>query len=91
MVWIGRPDDEAQILKELEKNKFSMPAAGLELNFLTDETSYETKTVSDKGISIKVDKTIIKKMIFKMGGNEILFTTIPPTPTTEEEEEPKIN
>ena len=94
MVWIGRPDDEAQILKELEKNKFSMPAAGLELNFLTDETSYETKTVSDKGISIKVDKTIIKKMIFKMGGNEILFTMIPPTPSTEEEEEeeePKIN
>ena len=29
-------------------------------------------------------------MIFKMGGNEILFTMIPPTPSTEEEE-PKIN
>ena len=50
-----------------------------------------TRTTVEIDLVMKFIKTIIKKMIFKMGGNEILFTMIPPTPSTEEEEEPKIN
>ena len=52
--------------------------AGVELEFKTDVSSHETKTVSDEGIDIKIKKTVLKTMIFKVSGNEILFNLIPP-------------
>jgi len=48
MSWVGRSEEEAMVLDEDEKNKFSMPMAGLELDFRVDETRFETKTVSSK-------------------------------------------
>ena len=86
MVPIGRTEEEAMVLEEDGKNKFKMDMAGLEVEFKINETSTETKNISDKGISIEIDKKIDKKMLFKIGGNEILFSLIPPPPTKAEEE-----
>ena len=86
MSWVGRSEEEAMVLDEDEKNKFSMPMAGLELDFRVDETRFETKTVSSKGTNIKIQKTILRKMIFKISGNEIAFTMLPPQDTSDQEE-----
>ena len=78
MVPTERSMEESMVLDEEGKNKFSMKMAGVELEFKTDESSHETKTVSDEGIDIKIAKTVLKTMIFKVSGNEILFNLIPP-------------
>jgi len=85
MSWVGRSEEEAMVLDEDEKNKFSMPMAGLELDFRVDETRFETKTVSSKGTNIKIQKTILRKMIFKISGNEISFTMLPPQDNSDQE------
>ena len=59
--------------------------AGLELDFWVDETRFETKTVSSKGTNIKIQKTILRKMIFKISGNEISFTMLPPQDNSDQE------
>lgn len=87
MSWVGRSEDESMILDEEEKNKFSMPLAGLELDFQKDEKRFETKTVSSKGISIEVDTIILKKMFFKIGGKEILFTMLADNESSDENTE----
>ena len=87
MSWVGRSEDESMILDEEEKNKFSMPLAGLELDFEIDEKRFETKTVSSKGVSIEVDTTILKKMFFKIGGKEILFTMLADNESSDENTE----
>ena len=85
MVPVGRSSEEAMILDEVSKNKFKMEMAGLELEFKINETKNETKNVSEDGVNIEIDKIIEKKMLFKIGGNEIVFGLVPPPPSPEKQ------
>jgi hypothetical protein len=62
-----------------------MEMAGLELEFKINETKNETKNVSEDGVNIEIDKIIEKKMLFKIGGNEIVFGLVPPPPSPEKQ------